>query len=137
MQVHSVLSINVSGQEQIYRLESQRYDIGRSIRAAIRINHPEVSRNQAVIVKDDKGRYQLLDGDGLTAMSSNGTYVNGTRVYKHYLRSGDEIRFGSSAVSARFFTSLPPRDSRPELIPEIDVDVADAASSTQMFLNQP
>lgn len=108
--VHSVLSVNVAGQEHIHKLENDRYEIGRSMRSAIRINHPEVSRLQALLTRDASGYFQIVDGDGVSVSSSNGTYVNGNRVEKpQILKSGDELRLGSSAVSARFFTSLPPR----------------------------
>ncbi|MEN9252929.1 MAG: FHA domain-containing protein [Thermostichales cyanobacterium BF4_bins_65] len=134
LEMHSVLSVNVSGQEHIYKLDRNRYEIGRSMRSTIRINHPEVSRLQAVLIRDPSGRFQIVDGDGVSISSSNGTYVNGVRIDKPYtLKSGDELRLGSSAVSARFFTSLPPQDELAD-IPELDG--SDAGDSvTEMFLN--
>jgi len=136
--VHSVLSVNVSGQEHIYRLENVRYEIGRSMRSAIRINHPEVSRLQALLTRNASGRFQIVDGDGVSVTSSNGTYVNGNRLEKpQILKSGDELRLGSSAVSARFFTSLPPQDD-PQVdfasLPDPDLDSGNVESRTEMFL---
>jgi pSer/pThr/pTyr-binding forkhead associated (FHA) protein len=141
--MHSVLSVNVSGQEHIYKLDRDRYDIGRSMRSAIRINHPEVSRLQAVLIRDPSGRFQILDGDGVSVASSNGTYVNGVRVVKpQVLKSGDELRLGSSAVSARFFTSVPPPDDLVNDLandladlPDADQDLGSTESYTEMFLH--
>ncbi len=99
IQLHPSLTISVEGQTSIYLLSQRWEEIGRSIQAPIRINHKEVSRHQAILVRV-QGGYQIIDGDGTGRSSSNGTYVNGQRINTHLLKSGDVIHFGSNVVKA-------------------------------------
>jgi ABC transport system ATP-binding/permease protein len=66
--------------------------IGRSGEATLRLLHPTISRRHATITRRDKG-FALEDHD-----SRFGTVVNGARVRKATLRTGDRVQFGSSAV---------------------------------------
>jgi class 3 adenylate cyclase/tetratricopeptide (TPR) repeat protein len=64
--------------------------IGRGDHNNIRLNHPSISRDHALIRRVD-GAYVLSDLD-----SANGTFVNGERVYgPQTLAEGDRIRLAS------------------------------------------
>lgn len=68
--------------------------IGRDLSNAIRVSAPDVSSRHAVIGKDGNGNTVIVD-----LGSTNGTYVNGTRITgPTVLRSGDTVRLGSSAT---------------------------------------
>lgn len=65
--------------------------IGRSSQNDISINDPKVSRFHLQIIQHDDGRYTLSDFG-----STNGTYVNGQRVYGEIILSpSDIIRIGN------------------------------------------
>ena len=66
--------------------------IGRSGEVTLRLLHPTISRRHATITRRDKG-FTLEDHD-----SRFGTVVNGARVRKVTLRTGDRVQFGSAAV---------------------------------------
>lgn len=85
-----------------FRLQEPFYRVGRGHECSIRISHPEVSRVQAVLLSDLTGRFQLLDGDGQDRLSTNGTYVNCTRVTQRWLYPGDVILLGSGDIVAYF-----------------------------------
>lgn len=67
--------------------------IGRAIDNDIVLEAGGVSRHHARIVWDSD-RYVLLDLD-----STNGTYVSGLRVTRHYLSSGEELSFGGATFT--------------------------------------
>jgi len=64
--------------------------VGREAGRDIVLPDPTVSRRHATL-RAEPGRVQVVD-EG----SSNGTFLNGTRVSSAYAVPGDEIRFGSS-----------------------------------------
>lgn len=101
--VRSILTVSFSGQEQSFLIEPGTVDIGRSLTSTIRIRHPEVSRRQATLVRNDEGNVKLIDGDGRGSKSTNGTYVNKARITDYWLKSGDIIHFGSGSVVAKFY----------------------------------
>lgn len=62
--------------------------IGRASDNDVVIHDPKVSRHHAQIAQQNDGSICLIDLD-----SSNGTFVNGNRVYgRHYLHIGDSVR---------------------------------------------
>jgi diguanylate cyclase (GGDEF)-like protein len=67
--------------------------IGRGKTSTVRIDDPGASRNHARIVVSDDGRYFLED-----LASTNGTFVDGVRIERTELKSGDRIRFGASVT---------------------------------------
>lgn len=85
-----------------FRLKDSFYRIGRGYECSIRINHPEVSRIQSILLSDQVGRFQLLDGDGRHRSSTNGTYVNCARISQRWLHPGDVILLGSGDIVAYF-----------------------------------
>ncbi|MGA2450791.1 MAG: GGDEF domain-containing protein [Polyangiaceae bacterium] len=67
--------------------------VGRGKTAHVRIDDPGASRSHARIVVSDDGKYVLED-----LGSTNGTFVDGVRVERVELKSGDRIRFGASVT---------------------------------------
>ncbi|MBI5877193.1 MAG: FHA domain-containing protein [Chloroflexi bacterium] len=62
--------------------------VGRGPGNLINIEHDFVSRKHAIIVFE-RGQYLLTDRD-----SRNGTYVNGQRIFRSPLKSGDQVEIG-------------------------------------------
>lgn len=105
LQLHPLLIISVQGEGRLFRLDQDVYTIGRSQQASISLTHPQVSRQQTLLIRQPDGCYLLCDGDGEICPSTNGTYVNGIAVERRYLRHGDVIAFGSPEIVAQFFQS--------------------------------
>ena len=82
--------------------------VGRSRTCTVPLRDPAVSRTHALILAND-GRLSLRDLN-----SSNGTYVNGTRVMTETeLADGDRITIGESELHVRI---LPPPDFSSETV---------------------
>ncbi len=73
----------------------QRLLMGRSSQNDVTLQDSKVSRQHARIEQRPDG-YYLVD-----QQSSNGSFVNGRRVSQQLLRSGDEIRLGSTVMEFR------------------------------------
>ncbi|MGE0555589.1 MAG: FHA domain-containing protein [Gemmatimonadales bacterium] len=85
-----------------YQVNVAPFVFGREATSAVVITSPDSSRRHAEIVNRP-------DGDVLVDLSSNGTFVNGTRVSgRHELKALDVIRIG--AEEFRYY----PAPSRPE-----------------------
>lgn len=89
--------------ERFY-LENERMGIGRNPRAELFLNDRTVSRDHAVITKQD-GVYILQDIGSL-----NGSYVNGAVTERAELKEGDVIQIGTFQM---LFTSRP-EDNGPQ-----------------------
>ncbi|MBI5033546.1 MAG: FHA domain-containing protein [Chloroflexi bacterium] len=94
-----------SGQEQEFTLSAASVSLGRGTANEIVLRDAKVSRVHARLEASDAG-YALVD-----LGSANGTHVNGTRIERVTLASGDVITVGDSTL--RFEVS-PPR-SEPEV----------------------
>ena len=81
------LIISRNGQvEQQIQLSKERMTLGRHPRNDIVLSHPAVSGEHAVIVT-------ILDDSFLEDLhSTNGTFVNGHRIGKHFLQHQDAIK---------------------------------------------
>lgn len=81
------LLISRDGQtEQQVQLSKERMTLGRHPRNDIVLNHPAISAEHAVIVT-------ILDDSFLEDLhSTNGTFVNGHRIGKHFLQHQDAIK---------------------------------------------
>jgi pSer/pThr/pTyr-binding forkhead associated (FHA) protein len=75
-----------------YPLSPERTSIGRSRDNSIRLADERASRRHAR-VDLQQGTFVISDLD-----SANGTFVNGQRIQRHALRSGDEIRIGDTQL---------------------------------------
>ena len=67
--------------------------VGTSPACFIKLNDPTVSRRHAAFEPTPKGAYRLND-----LGSTNGTVVDGVRIGEAFVRGGEHIRFGSTAV---------------------------------------
>jgi diguanylate cyclase (GGDEF)-like protein len=78
-------------------LERTSYIVGRDASADLVINHKAVSRNHARLIRDDNGRWQVVD-----LGSTNGTFIYERKVERERhqaLYDGDIIRFGDVIVT--------------------------------------
>ncbi len=127
--LRTLLKVKISGGERAFLLNPGTQSVGRGIRCDIRINHPQVSRIQAVLNLQVDGRVQMIDGDGQARPSTNGTIVNGSRVQECWLQSGDEIQLGRDVVAQFHQLNLrqgnPPTSSIPAS-PRPTVDLGDS-----------
>ncbi len=87
-----VLFLSGPLQGKLYELESDRTILGRSEDVHVPINDARVSRHHFQITME--GGEAVLEDLG----STNGTYVNGHKVKKHILQTGDKIEISSSTI---------------------------------------
>ena len=80
-------------------VDGERFFIGRSARAEVRLRHSSISRHHLLVERKDEG-YQFVD-----LCSTNGTLVNDARRRQGTLANGDVLRMG--AFRLRF--SLSPK----------------------------
>jgi hypothetical protein len=80
--------------------------LGRGFAAGLRVQHPQVSRSHAIVVR--YGRHARVLDD----RSANGTWVNGRRIVATTLAEGDVIRLGPVAFRYVTVGLTPYRDKR-------------------------
>jgi len=80
--------------------------LGTSPVCQLRLTDTTVSRRHAAFEPTTSGAYRLAD-----LGSTNGTVVDGTRIVEAYVRGGETVRFGSSAV--RLEAAVTPAMSTP------------------------
>jgi hypothetical protein len=110
------LAFEDGGEQWLIALGEKLLHIGRGFSADIRIEDPRVSRSHAIVVR--YGRHARVLDD----RSSNGTFVNGSRIVATTLSEGDVIRVGPvafcyMAVGLRPYRSEP-RGRAPGHAPE-------------------
>ncbi|TAG47593.1 MAG: FHA domain-containing protein [Betaproteobacteria bacterium] len=93
-----------------FALKAEQNIIGRGGRSDIRIKHPGISAEHAMI----------LSRDGIATVedlkSTNGTRVNGRRIEKHTLRHGDQIEVGRERLM--YFAQLDTASRFSQPVPE-------------------
>lgn len=87
-----VLFLSGPLQGKLFELESEKTTVGRGDDVSITINDSRVSRHHFQILMEGTDAY--LEDLG----STNGTYVNGRKVARHKLASGDKIQISSSTI---------------------------------------
>ena len=90
-----VLLVSLNGRTNTHALDRGATKIGRHDTNDIQINEQTVTGTHAVIRKTDSG-FELED-----LGSTNGTFVNGERIRKRVLISGDRIRFGNIETTVK------------------------------------
>ena len=90
--VPSLFVIRGNDQGTRFELEEPILRLGRDSSSAIHVHDTEVSRQHAEIRRTN-GNYTVSDLD-----SSNGTFVNGNRISRHLLASGDQVQVGSTLM---------------------------------------
>ena len=87
-----------------YLLSNTINKIGRNPTTnTIILNHHSISKDHAIIEFDSSGKGYISD-----LFSSNGTFVNGTRIssnHKFPLNEGDIIKFGKDQIAFKFITN--------------------------------
>jgi pSer/pThr/pTyr-binding forkhead associated (FHA) protein len=91
-----VLLVSLGGRTNTHSIDRDATKIGRHDTSDIQINEQTVTGSHAVIRKTEPG-FELED-----LGSTNGTFVNGERIRKRVLISGDRIRFGSIETTIKF-----------------------------------
>ncbi|MEK6256012.1 MAG: FHA domain-containing protein [Chloroflexota bacterium] len=84
---------------QVFTLDKEMINIGRKLDNHIVIHDSRVSRNHAQL-RGINGKFMILDLN-----STGGTYVNGQRITKSVLYSGDTLSL--SGVPAKFVQDAP------------------------------
>src|SRR5687767_5396089 len=69
---------------RMFKLERAETTLGRSVDAGLQVEDDGISRKHCKVTVGASGVYQLLD-----LGSTNGTYVNGTRINMAALQDGD------------------------------------------------
>jgi len=84
----------IRGNDQGVRLEldAEALLIGRDPTNPVQLHDTEVSRRHAELRREGR-QYELVD-----LSSSNGTFVNGQRIDRHTLASGDQIQIGATLL---------------------------------------
>ncbi len=84
---------------------SSRVFVGQSKSCDIRLEDPQVSRRHAALETSNAGvRLQDLN-------STNGTFVNGLRVFDALIVGGETLRFGATTLRVESLTEVPPPSS--------------------------
>jgi len=96
-QRHSAYLIVISAKSvatmgRMYKLDRPEIVLGRSSEAEIQVEDDGISRKHAKVVQGP-GIYSLVD-----LGSTNGTYLNGSRVNVAELKDGDKLQLGSNTV---------------------------------------
>ncbi|MDQ3262651.1 MAG: GGDEF domain-containing protein [Myxococcota bacterium] len=78
---------------RMFKLDKPEVVLGRSADATLQVEDDGISRKHAKLVLAATGEYQLVD-----LGSTNGTFLNGTRVEIAELTDGDKIQLGSNTV---------------------------------------
>lgn len=105
------LEIDNGDDYRTYILNKECYDIGRGYSSSIIIDNRYVSSHHASLRKIYSNNlkngytYQIVDGNDAGKSSRNGVFVNGDKVHKHDLRSGDVIGIGPDVKA--IFVEIP------------------------------
>jgi CheY-like chemotaxis protein len=96
MSIRGELHLTKNGAAEIFPLTAPRLTIGRGEESSLRLLDPVISRSHAEIIR--LGDDFLLRDLG----STNGCFVNGTRVSEQMLNDGDVVRFGKAGPELLF-----------------------------------
>ena len=78
---------------KMFKVPVGKVELGRSLDSDVRLEDEGVSRNHARMKREEDGTVVLHD-----LGSTNGTYVNGTRISEYELNDGDRIQVGSVTI---------------------------------------
>jgi len=112
--VPSLFVIRGNDQGTRFELGEPLIRLGRDASSAIQIHDTEVSRQHAEMRRMDQD-FAICDLN-----SSNGTFVNGKRIERHLLSSGDQVQVGSTLM---LYTG-PSDESSSDLAQTIDIATA-------------
>ncbi len=109
-----------------FELDEDFVRVGRDASSALQLHDTEVSRQHAEIRRHDD-TFALAD-----LGSSNGTFVNGRRIERHTLQSGDQVQMGNTLM---LFTG-PATESDDDLEGSVLLDRPDDASQIVHSVSQ-
>src|SRR5689334_7857397 len=101
------------------RDQGRRYDlaeeqfIGRDTSNAIQLRDHEASRRHAEFRLEEGGEFEVVD-----LQSSNGTWVNGKKVERATLRTGDRVQIGRTLL---LFTGGSDSDESESILDQVDI----------------
>jgi len=84
---------SAAGIGRMHKLDRAEVVMGRSTEAEFQIEDDGISRKHAKVLADGTGAFRLMD-----LGSTNGTFLNGSRVDTAPLKDGDKIQIGSNTV---------------------------------------
>lgn len=84
---------SAAGIGRMHKLDRAEVVMGRSTEAEFQIEDDGISRKHAKVLADGSGAFRLMD-----LGSTNGTFLNGSRVDTAPLKDGDKIQIGSNTV---------------------------------------
>jgi two-component system, NtrC family, sensor kinase len=123
--VPSLFVIRGNDQGSRFEFTEQIARLGRDPSSAIRLHDTEVSRHHAEIRRSDD-TYTLFD-----LGSSNGTYVNGRRIQRHTLASGDQVQLGGSLM----LYTAPAEESPEDLAESIYISASQQTENPSRILH--
>ncbi|MEO1133908.1 MAG: FHA domain-containing protein, partial [Cyanobacteria bacterium J06639_1] len=134
-----VLAIADATNPKTYLLDADTYTVGRIETCNVCIDNQFVSRQHAYLQRvpvpsgSPEFTYVLVEGNPRGTISTNGVFVNGERVTKRSLVSGDVIHFGPE-VKAYFFL-VAPRTGRTESLQGKVTLLSDQTAQTQLAIH--
>lgn len=84
---------SAAGIGRMHKLDKSEVVLGRSSECQFQVDDDGISRRHAKVCLAPDGKFQVID-----LGSTNGTYLNGTRVDSAVLKDGDKIQIGSNTV---------------------------------------
>ncbi len=84
---------SAAGIGRMHKLDKSEVVLGRSSECQFQVDDDGISRRHAKVCIAPDGKFQVVD-----LGSTNGTYLNGTRVDAAVLKDGDKIQIGSNTV---------------------------------------
>jgi len=124
--VASLFVIQGRDQGTRFELEGETIGLGRDASNPIQVHDTEVSRRHAELRRSEEG---VVLGD---LQSSNGTFVNGNRVERHDLQTGDRIQVGRTLL---LFTDAEDNSSVRRAIEGIDIIDQRASRSESQIIH--
>lgn len=122
------LMIEMAGQRRRVLISTTPYAIGRSDDCDAVIPDFRVSRLHAKILQEGE-HYFIADAD-----SRHGTFLNGARVQRAQLKSGDEITLGAPGLRLVFLEEEPPSSATNVLLSRLVADSSDTSELEKLRL---
>jgi two-component system, cell cycle response regulator len=113
-----------------FRVTGDRLTVGRQSQCEIMVDDEGVSRKHAFMERTTLG-YVLTDNE-----STNGIFVNGTRLDRHLLKDGDKVQLGQGAVLKFSFQDEMEEKAQRQLYDQATRDELTGAYNKKFFIDQ-
>lgn len=130
----NVLRVEIIQDGEVVRSEELDQDVikvGKLSSSHLRLEDANVSRIHAVIERSPSGDFSVID-----LGSATGTYVNGEKVTKSEIASGDELRFGDTLIRIEIGGAAAAAEAAPEPEAEDEAPAAVVGTSSTGGLPQ-